>query len=423
MTREALDRRELLTRLGAGALAACSGAGAPVAGGTGRGSALRDVLSPHVDSGEVPGLVALVDRGGRQESVALGVKTAGGSDPVELDTIFRIASMTKPVLAAAAMMLVEEGKLRLDEPVDRLLPELARRVVLRRLEGPLDDVVPAARAITVSDLLTFRMGFGIVLAAPGTYPIQAAGEKLIGDQMPAPAKLPPLDEWIRRFSTLPLMHQPGERWMYNTSAIVLTALVTRASGQTFDALLRERVFDPLGMPDTGFSVPPAKLHRFVTSYLVDPEKGGLMLYDRPDGMWSRPPAFGNGAGDLVLTAPDFLRFSALLLGRGAVGGKRLLSEASVRAMTTDALTPANKSFGGLVPGYFDHHGWGFCMAVVTARDDLHHRPGTFGWDGGLGTSWYADPTTNTTGILLSQRAFADPSLPPMFRKFWRTVNG
>ncbi len=245
----------------------------------------------------------------------------------------------------------------------------------------------------------------------------------IGDGMPAPARLPALDEWLRRFSTLPLMHQPGERWMYNTSAMVLTALVTRASGQSFDAFLRERLFDPLGMHDTGFSVPRDKLHRFVTSYLVDPRTGGLTLYDRPDGMWSRPPAFGSGAEGLVSTAPDFLRFSALLLGRGAVGGKRLLSEASVRAMTTDALTPANKSFGALVPGYFDDHGWGFCMAVVTAHDDLHHRPGTYGWDGGLGTSWYADPTTNTTGILLSQRAFAGPSLPPMFRNFWRTVNG
>jgi CubicO group peptidase (beta-lactamase class C family) len=320
------------------------------------------------------------------------------------------------------MMLIEEGKLRLDDTVDRLLPELAHRKVLRRFAGPLDDVVPAARAITVRDLLTFRMGFGIVLAEPGTYPIQKARDELLGDGMPAPAKLAAPDEWIRRLGTLPLMHQPGERWMYNTSAIALDVLVARAAKMPLDVFMAERLFAPLGMRDTAFTVPASKLDRFTTSYLADGRTGALSLYDPPEGQWARPPAHPDGAAGLVSTAPDFLRFSMLLLGGGVFGGKRLLSEASVKQMTSDALTPANKAFGALSPGYFDAHGWGFGMAVVTAKDDLGMRPGSYGWDGGLGSSWYADPSTQTTGILLTSRSWTEPSPPPMFRAFWRSVN-
>jgi CubicO group peptidase (beta-lactamase class C family) len=330
--------------------------------------------------------------------------------------------MTKPVTAAATMMLVEEGKLRLEEPVDRLLPELSQRKVLEHIDAPLDRVVPATRAITVRDLLTFRMGFGLLMAAPGTYPIQKVSDELLGDGMPTPAKLAAPDEWLRRLGTLPLMHQPGERWMYNTSALVLGVLVARASGQPLDAFLRERLFGPLGMHDTDFSVPASKLSRFTTSYLADPETGALSVYDSPEGQWSRPPAHPSGAEGLVSTAPDFLRFSSLLLNRGTFGSKRLLSAASVKQMTTDALSAANKSFGALAPGYFDQHSWGFGMAIVTARDDLHMHPGSYGWDGGLGTSWYADPSTNTTGILLTSRSWTEPAPPPMFREFWRAVN-
>lgn len=386
-----------------------------------KGSTL-EVLAPYVERGEVPGLVALVAREGREEVHALGVRTLGEPGAVERDTIFRVASMTKPVTATAAMMLVEEGKLRLDEPVDRLLPELAHPKVLARFDGPVDEVVAAARAITVRDLLTFRMGSGIVLAEPGTYPIQTASDERLGDGMPAPAKLAAPDEWMRRLGTLPLMFQPGERWMYNTGAIVLGVLVARAARQPLDVFLRERLFGPLGMVDTDFSVPDSKLHRFTTSYLADPQTGALSLYDPPEGQWARPPAHPCGAAGLVSTAPDFLRFSTLLLGRGVFGNQRLLSEASVKEMTSDALTPENKAFGALSPGYFDHHGWGFGMAVVTARDDLSMPPGSYGWDGGLGTSWYADPSTKTTGILLMSRSWTEPSPPPVFREFWRCVN-
>jgi len=418
-----LSRREFLTAAGAGILA---GGSLPPASATSHSpktkGSTREVLAPYVERGEVPGLVALVAREGREDAHALGVKTLGKPGAVERDTIFRIASMTKPVTATAAMMLIEEGKLRLDEPVDRLLPELAHPKVLKRLDGPLDDVVPAARAITARDLLTFRMGSGLVLAEPGTYPIQKASDELLGNGMPNPAKLVAPDEWMRRLGTLPLMHPPGERWMYNTSAIVLGILVARAAREPLDVFLRERLFAPLGMHDTDFSVPDSKLHRFTTSYLADPQTGALSLYDPPEGQWGRPPAHPCGAAGLVSTAPDFLRFSTLLLGRGVFGNKHLLSEASVKQMTSDALTPANKAFGALAPGYFDRHGWGFGMAVVTARDDLYMHPGSYGWDGGLGTSWYADPSTKTTGILLTSRSWTEPSPPPMFRDFWRRVN-
>src|SRR5207245_542654 len=176
-------------------------------------------------------------------------------------------------------ILVEECKLRLDEPVDRLLPELADRTVLRRPDGPLDDTVPAIRPISVRDLLTFRMGFGLMMAPPDAYPIlQAASELQIGMGPPSPSSMPPPEEWIRRLGTLPLMHQPGEQWMYNTGSDVLGVLIARASGQPLETFLRERLFEPLGMKDAGFSVPAARLDRLATSYQVDPKTRALELY-------------------------------------------------------------------------------------------------------------------------------------------------
>jgi CubicO group peptidase (beta-lactamase class C family) len=377
-----------------------------------------------VERAEVPGFVAAVARGDSLQTEVMGVTTAGGNEQIRLDTIFRIASLTKPVTAVATLMLVEDGKLKLDEPVERLLPELANRKVLKRLESPLDDVVPARRSITVRDLLTFRLGFGIILAPPGTYPVQKASDDLqLGQGMPAPAGPPAPDEWLKRFGTLPLMHQPGERWMYSTGADVLGVLIARASGKPFDVFLRERLFEPLGMVDSDFSVPKSKLARFTPSYLVDPRTNGLTLYDAVDGQWSRPPAFPSGAAGLVSTVPDFLRFSQLLLGQGSIGKLRLLAPESVKQMTSDALTPENKAFGGLVPGYFERHGWGLGLAVVTAKDELNRPAGSYGWDGGLGTSWYADPTSNTTGVLFSQRAWTEPAPPPLFRDFWHALNG
>src|SRR5215216_7305033 len=191
----------------------------------------HEVMAGHVERGEVPGLVTLVARRGQVRADAVGAKAVGG-DPMRRDTIFRISSLTKPIAAAAAMVLVEDGRLRLDEPVDRLVPELADRKVLKRLDGPLEDTVPANRPITVRDLLTFCMGFGQMIAPPDAYPIlKAASKQQIGMGPPSPSAMPAPDEWMRRLGMLPLMQHPGERWMYNTGSDVLGVLIARASGQ------------------------------------------------------------------------------------------------------------------------------------------------------------------------------------------------
>jgi CubicO group peptidase (beta-lactamase class C family) len=381
---------------------------------------MHDAMAGYVERGEMPGIVTLVSRRGKVHVDAIGMRAVGGSDPVRRDTIFRIASMSKPVTAAAAMILVEECKLRLDEPVDRLLPELADRRVLRRLDGPLGDTVPANRPISLRDLLTFRMGFGMVMAPPGTYPIQRAVRELLLFQGPPQPQTPPgPDEWIRRLGTLPLMHQPGERWMYHTGSDVLGVLIARASNQPFETFLRERVFEPLGMKDTGFSVPAAKLDRLATSYWIHPATGALDLYDVPEGgQWSRPPAFPSGGGGLVSTVDDYLAFGRMMLNRGTHGSERILSRASVETMTTDQLTPEQKAVSGLVAGYFDSHGWGFGVSVVTRREDLVDSVGRFGWDGGLGTSWCSDPQEDLVGILMTQRAWTSPIPPDVCRDFW-----
>ena len=384
---------------------------------------MHEVMAGYVDRGQVPGLVALVSRAGELRVDALGSLAVGGQSPVQRDTIFRIASMTKPVTAAAAMILVEECRLRLDEPVDRLLPELADRKVIKRFEGALDDTVPAKRSITVRDLLTFRMGFGIVVAPPDPCPIlKAASDLRIGLGPPSPASMPAPDEWIRRLGSLPLMHQPGKRWMYSTGSDVLGVLIARASGQPFEAFLRERIFDPLGMKDTGFSVPAEKINRLATSYATNPQTGAFEVYDQPaNGQWSRPPAFPAGASGLVSTADDFLAFSQMMLNKGKLGSVRILSRASVELMTTDQLTPEQKATSGLTEVFFESRGWGFGVSIVTRRTDLAASIGMYGWDGGLGTSWRADPAENLTGILLTQCMWPSPSGPDVFLDFWAAL--
>ncbi|HEX6480546.1 MAG TPA: serine hydrolase domain-containing protein [Ktedonobacteraceae bacterium] len=390
---------------------------------TARLGRMHDVMAGYVERGEVPGLVTLVSRRGEVHVDAIGTRAIADPTPMRRDTIFRISSMTKPITAAATMIMVEECKLRLDEPVDRWLPELAGRKVLKRLDGPLDDTVPAHRPITTRDLLTFRMGFGQMMALPDAYPIlSAANAQQIGMGPPSPSNMPQPDEWLRRLGSLPLMHQPGERWMYNTGSDVLGVLVARASGQPFETFLRERLFEPLGMKDTSFSVPEASLDRLATSYRTDSETGKLTVYDEAGGgQWSRPPAFPSGAGGLVSTIDDFLAFGQMMLNQGKHGSERILSRLSVELMTTDQLTPEQKAVSGLVPGFFDSHGWGFGVSMVTRRDDLAAVPGRYGWDGGMGTSWYSDPREEMVTILMTQRAWASPSPPDVCLDFWTSA--
>src|SRR5947209_11377679 len=314
---------------------------------------MHDVMAGYVERGDVPGLVTLVSRRGEVHVDAIGTAALGGRDPIRRDTIFRISSMTKPITAVATLMLVEECTLRLDDPVERLLPELADRRVLTRLDGPLDDTVPAHRPISVRDLLTFRMGFGLVMAPPGTYPIQQAmSEQLLGQGPPSPATPPAPDEWIRRLGTLPLIHQPGEKWMYNTGSDVLGVLIARASGQPLETFLRERLFAPLGMQDTAFSVPATTLDRLATSYWTDYASGELAVYDEAEGgQWSRPPAFPSGAGGLVSTIDDYLAFGQMMLSQGKHGNERILSRLSVELMTTDQLTLEQKASPDLISAF------------------------------------------------------------------------
>ncbi len=360
---------------------------------------LHDAAARHVGDDRIPGLVALVATGGQVHVEALGTLAVGGA-PVARDSLFRIASTTKPITAAATLTLVDEGLIALDEPVDRLLPELSGRRVLRRGDGPLDDTVPAVRPVTVRDLLTFTFGFGMsseMWASPVPWPVVEAADalRLATTGPPQPDVQPDPDTWIARLGTLPLIAQPGERWLYNTGASVLGVLAARAAGQPFGEVLRSRVFEPLGMRDTAFFA--ADTGRLATCYAAGPD--GLAVWDPPDGAWSRPPAFGDGAAGLVSTVDDLLAFARMLLR----GGAPVLSAGSARAMTTDQLTPEQRARGGFGPDFFADRSWGFCQQVLPG--------GGYGWDGGLGTSWLVDPGPDLVVIVLTQRMFESPQTP------------
>ncbi len=380
---------------------------------TARRGRMHDVMAGYVERGDVPGLVTLISRRGETHVDAIGMMAVGGRNPMRRDTIFRIASMTKPITAAAAMILVEECALRLDEPVDRLLPELANRRVLTRIDGPVADTVPAHRPITLRDLLTLRLGIGVVMAPPGRYPIQAAmAEAGLAPGPNPPAQTP--DEWMARLGRLPLIQQPGETWLYHTGFDILGVLIARAAGQPLEQFLRDRIFAPLGMTDTGFYVPAGKLDRLPPSYMADPDTGALMVQDDPlDSFWTRPPAFPS---ELVSTVDDYLAFYQMMLNKGRYGRERILSRPSVELMTTDHLTPEQKAAARVFFGA--NSGWGFGVAVTTRRDDLAAVPGRFGWNGGVGTSAYADPKEDLIGILMTQRLMESPDPPGVLRDFW-----
>jgi CubicO group peptidase (beta-lactamase class C family) len=377
---------------------------------------LRDLLERHVQSGFVPGVVAVLARHGDVHVEATGnlaFEGAGSRTPMAGDTICRIASMTKPIAAACAMTLVEDGTLRLDDPVDDLLPELANMTVLADPNGPLEDTVPAKRPITLRDLLTFTLGTGMVPAEPGTVPIADALDAL---------GRPPMDEWLRRLGALPLVHQPGERWMYETAADVTGVLIARATGMSFGDALRKRICDPLGMQDTAFHVDGESIGRFATAYERDnAATGEPLVEDSPEGRWSRPPAFESGGGGLVSTADDYLAIATALLAGGSHTGERVLSQPSVTLMTSDHLTAAQKEVSGFWPGYFESMGWGFGMSVRTHRTHLGPSVGSYGWPGYYGTAWYNDPAEHLTTILMMQRAHAGDQRLPMWHDFWTTV--
>jgi CubicO group peptidase (beta-lactamase class C family) len=365
---------------------------------------LREVAARHVGDTDVPGLVVLAAHGEEVRIEALGELAVGGP-PVGRDSLFRIASTTKPITAAATLAVIEEGLLGLEEPVDRLLPELAGRRVLVRPDGPLDETVPAERPITTRDLLTFTFGFGMTMemfSSREPWPIVRADDELglASIHPPDPSAQPDPDTWIANLGTLPLIAQPGERWLYNTGASVLGVLLARATGLPFGEVLRTRLFEPLGMRDTAFWT--SETERLATAYRPTPD--GLVVWDQPGGTWSRPPAFEDGAAGLVSTVDDLYAFARMFTR----GGARVLSPESIRAMTTDQLTDAQKARGGLGPDFFKGSSWSFCQAV--------HSSGAFGWDGGFGSSWLVDPGNDLIVIVLTQRQFESPVLPRVHRE-------
>jgi CubicO group peptidase (beta-lactamase class C family) len=378
-------------------------------------ASLRNILEAHVSSGSAPGIVCLVARGDRLEVEAVGSVDIEGTSPMARGSIFRIASITKPITAAAVMMLIEDGRIALDDPVDQWLPELASPSVVRTPAGPIEDVVPAARPITVVDLLTFRAGYGF---APD-FSLPAVG-LLVSELKQGPLQpqllLAP-DEWMAALARIPLLYQPGDAWLYNTCSDILGVLIARVSGRSFPEFLAERLFEPLGMVDTAFEVPPDKLDRFTSYYRADPE-GGLGLVDAPDGQWSSLPAFPSGAGGLVSTVDDWHSFARMLLADGTVDGRRLLSAESVRQMTTDHLTRSQRDASRL---FLEGQGWGFGGSVDVETVEPWNVPGRYGWIGGTGTAAHLTASTGAVSVLLSQIEMAGPTPPALMRDFWRYV--
>jgi CubicO group peptidase (beta-lactamase class C family) len=377
---------------------------------------LHAILERYVRDGSVPGAVALVARGDRTEVAAVGLAGVGGA-PMSVDSIFRLASVTKPITAAAVMILVEDGRIALGDPVGEWLPELANPRVVRTPASALDDVVPAARPITVLDLLNSCAGYGF--ASDFTLP---AVQRLFTVQRDGrePQAFPEPDVWMAELAQVPLLCQPGEGWLYDTCSTLQGVLIARAAGRSLPDFLAERVFEPLGMVDTGFDVPGAKRDRFTSYYRAGPA-GGLELADGPDGQWSTPPAFPLGNGGLAGTAGDWLAFGRMLLAEGATeGGRRLLSAGSVRLMISDQTTPAQREIGSL---FLDGQGWGFGGSVDVAAVDPWNVMGRYGWVGGTGTSAHIIPSTGTVAILFTQVATDGPASPEWLPDFWRYAAG
>ncbi len=365
----------------------------------------------HVGAERVPGLVALLARGEDVHVEAVGQLALGGRD-VARDSLFRISSMTKPLTAAVTLALVDEGLISLDGAIDELIPELSERRVLHRIDGPLEATTAAWRPITVRDLLTFTFGFGMALEmfmSDEPWPIvrAEAALRLATLGPPDPSVQPDPDTWIANLGTLPLMAQPGERWLYNTGASVLGVLIARAAGEPFADVLRTRLLQPLGMRDTAFWT--SDTERLATAYL--PAAGGLEVWDPPAGVWSRRPAFCDGGAGLLSTVVDLFAFSRMMLA----GGAALLSGELVAQMTSDQLTLEQKRRGGLGRNFFERRSWGFCQAV--------YEDGCFGWDGGLGSSWLMDPREDLCVIVLTQRLFETADAPQVHRDIQAAARG
>ena len=380
-------------------------------------SSLDERMAQHVGPDGALGGVWCLDRGGDAQVGWAGSLDTEGARAVARDTIFRISSMTKPITAAAALTLVADGTVLLDDAVDRWLPELADRQVMRDPDGSLDDTVPAERAITLRDLLTFTLGIGMDFPRYGQQPVLLAAEELeLGAGPPQPQGPPPPDEWVRRLGTLPLESQPGERWLYHVGADVLGVLIARATGQSLEDALVDRVLGPLHMDDTRFSVPGGSLDRMGACFARDPSSGDRSTYDETDGQWSRPPAFPSGGAGLVSTLDDYLTFARMLRTGGQHEGKTVVPTELVTEMTSNQLSDEQLAASALDAS--GDQGFGFCVGVLLREAEGRHA-GTYGWSGGMGSDWYTDPVDDQIGIVLTNQMFSGPQLPPICQELLR----
>lgn len=364
-------------------------------------STVQEVVDAQVAEGRVPGAVALVAdvRTGEVDVGVGGLRGVDGDEPMSRDTLFRIASITKPITAAAALVLAERGRCALDDPIARWVPELADPVVLRDPAGPLDDVVPAERPITVRHLLTSTHGHGF--PPDFDWPVVQVLLEQLHQGAPEPDRGLDVDAWAALLGGVPLLAQPGDRFLYNTPLDLLGVLLARIEGAPLGDVLADTVLGPLGMADTGFWVEPDRVGRMATQHeRVD---GALVVTDPPAGQWSRPPRFPSGAGGLVSTADDWLAFGRMLLADGAgPDGTPVLSAESVRLMTTSHVEAAPDD------PFLQGQGWGFGGGVDIRPGDPWVVPGRYGWIGGTGTAGYVIPSRGLVTVWMGQVQLGGP---------------
>jgi CubicO group peptidase (beta-lactamase class C family) len=367
---------------------------------------LQASLGRLVDDGLVPGLVAAVGRGRDLDVIALGEQSLGGA-PMREDSLFRIASLTKPMTAALTLTFVADGTIGLDDPIGDLLPELASPKVLRSITGSLDDTVAAVRPITLRHLLTSTNGHGF----PSDF--SAPIVQILMDDLhqgpPQPQRMPPPAEWMAVLQGVPLLHQPGEAFTYNTAFDILGVLVARLAGRPLPEVMAHRLFEPLGMTDTGFAFAPGTDARRTARYRH--EDGVVIEADGPNGQWSSRPAFASGAGGLVSTAADVAAFQRMLLDDGA----DLLPPARVREMMSDQLSPEVRNTDSV---FLDGQSWGFGGSVDVDRERPWNVPGRYGWVGGTGTSAHVVPTDDSVAVLLTQVELGGPTGNEVLETFW-----
>ncbi|MUM18434.1 beta-lactamase family protein [Mycobacterium sp. CBMA271] len=367
-----------------------------------------DPIRAAIDDRILAGAVTLVwQRGQLRHLAATGHRDVDAGLRMAENTIFRIASMTKPVISAAAMSLVDDGTIRLNDPITAWLPEFAQMQVLRDPDGSLDDTFRAPRAITVEDLLTHRSGLTYDFISTG--PIAKAYRPLHTAAFSDP------DAWIAAIAALPLVYPPGERFHYGHSTDVLGLLIARAAGLPLNTLLRQRILDPLGMSDTDFFVPEHKATRLARLYgLGDDDQIVVADSGYLTSMPTSAPALCRGGGSLASTARDYLTFARALLGGGEADGVRILSPESTAALRTNRLTPAQRQLPSFGLPYWTGRGFGLGLSVVMDPNDAAlfgpGGAGTFGWPGAFGTWWHADPKAEAILMFLPQ--WRMPELDP-----------